>query len=230
MKRALTLLPIGLSLGALALAGCGSDDQSVSLDNTWARTSAAGQTTGAIYFDLTVDQNDTLLSASVPASIAADAQVHEVVMAEMDDSDAVEGSDSMDDMTCEEIIAEHTENSAEHMDDMDDMDSEEMTDMDDIADMTCEEIIAEHNEMSDEDMADMDAEEMAGMGAMTMQELTDGLALTAGETVSFEPGSYHVMLLDLVEPLEAGDEVEVTLEFAESGSITTTVEVAESAP
>ncbi len=240
MKRALSLLPIGLSLGALVLAGCGSDDQSVSLENTWARTSAAGQTTGAIYFDLTVDQNDTLLSASVPASIAADAQVHEVVMAEMDDSDALEGSESMDDMaddmadmTCEEIIAEHNENSAEHMDDMDDMDSEEMADMDD---MTCEEIIAEHNEMSDEhmddmaDMADMDAEEMAGMGAMTMQELADGLALTAGETVSFEPGSYHVMLLDLVEPLEVGDEVEVTLEFAESGSITTTVEVAESAP
>ena len=240
MKRALTLLPIGLSLGALVLAGCGSNDQSVSLDNTWARTSAAGQTTGAIYFDLTVDQNDTLLSASVAASIAADAQVHEVVMAEMDDSDAVEGSDSMDDMaddmadmTCEEIIAEHNENSAEHMDDMDSEEMTDMDDMDDIADMTCEEIIAEHNEMSDEhmdDMADMDSEEMAGMGAMTMQELTDGLALTAGETVSFEPGSYHVMLLDLVEPLEAGDEVEVTLEFAESGSITTTVEVAESAP
>ena len=90
MKRALTLLPIGLSLGALALAGCGSDDESVSIDNAWARTSAAGQTTGAVYFDLTVDQDDTLLGASVPASVAADAQVHEVVMADMDESGAME--------------------------------------------------------------------------------------------------------------------------------------------
>ena len=91
MKRALTLLPIGLSLGALALAGCGSDDESVSIDNAWARTSAAGQTTGAVYFELTVDQDDTLLGASVPASVAADAQVHEVVMADMADDDMDSG-------------------------------------------------------------------------------------------------------------------------------------------
>ena len=68
------------------------------------------------------------------------------------------------------------------------------------------------------------------MGAMTMQELTDGLPLTAGETVTFKPGSYHIMLLDIAEPLEVGDEVEVTLDFAEADSVTITVEVAESAP
>ena len=68
------------------------------------------------------------------------------------------------------------------------------------------------------------------MGAMTMQELTAGLPLTAGETVSFEPGGYHVMLLDIAGPLEVGDEVEVTLDFAEADSVTITVQVAESAP
>ena len=68
------------------------------------------------------------------------------------------------------------------------------------------------------------------MGAMTMQELTAGLPLTAGDTVTFEPGGYHVMLLDIAEPLEVGDEVEVTLDFAEADSVTITVEVAESAP
>ena len=56
-----------------------------------------------MYFELTVDQDDTLLGASVPASVAADAQVHEVVMADMDESGAMESSESMDDMDCEEM-------------------------------------------------------------------------------------------------------------------------------
>lgn len=189
MKRAHTLLPIGLSIGALVLAGCGSDD-SVSLENTWARTSAAGQTTGAVYFDLTVDEDDTLVGASVPDSIADDAQVHEVVMADME---------------------------------MGDMDSGEMGDMDESGDMEGS------DDMDDGDMDDMDSGDME-MGAMVMQELTAGLDLTAGETVTFEPGGYHIMLLDIAEPLEVGDKIDLTLEFAEAGSYETTVEVAESAP
>ena len=202
MKRAHSLLPISLSIGALVLAGCGSDD-SVSLENSWARTSAAGQTTGAIYFDLTVDEDDTLVGASVDESVAREAQVHEVVMAdmEMDDMD----SGDMDDMD--------DSGDMEGSDDMDDMESDDMEsgDMDDM-------------DEGDDHMGDMD------MGAMVMQELTDGLELTGGETVTFEPGGYHVMLLDIAEPLEVGDEIEVTLEFAEADSYTTTVEVAESAP
>ncbi len=76
-----------------------------------------------------------------------------------------------------------------------------------------------------------DTSDMEGMDpAMTMQELTDGLALNAGETVTFEPGGYHVMLLDLVEPLEVGDEIELTLQFAEAGDTTLNVDVAVSAP
>lgn len=237
MKRAHSLLPIGLSLGALVLAGCGSNE-SVSLENSWARTSAAGQTTGAVYFDLTVDENDTLVGASVDESIAGDAQVHEVVMADMETSDMdssemgdmdesgdMEGSNDMADMDCDELRAEHMENSEEHMDSMDSDEMDEMDEMGDVAEMSCDELLAEHAE----DMGDMDMGEM-DMGAMVMQELTDGLELTAGETVTFEPGGYHVMLLDIAEPLEVGDEIEVTLEFAEADSYTTTVKVAESAP
>ena len=181
MKRAFSLVPVGLSIGALVLAACGSSDEAVTLENAWARTSAAGQTAGAIYFDLTTDQDDTLLAATVPASVAAEAQVHEVVMAEM-------GSD--------------------------DMASETTAAMDDMGDMG--------------DSADSD--EAMDMGAMTMQELTDGLALKADETVSFEPGGYHIMLLGLAAPLAVGDEVELTLDFAKADDVTITVEVAESAP
>jgi len=73
--------------------------------------------------------------------------------------------------------------------------------------------------------------DMEGMdGAMRMQELPGGLALTGGETVTFEPGSYHVMLLDIAEPLEIGDQFEVTLVFAEADDVTVDVEVAETAP
>jgi copper(I)-binding protein len=175
-------LSIALALGVVALSGCGSDDDSVQIENSWARTSAAGQTTGAVYFDLTVDEDDRLVGASVPASISADAQIHEVVMADMDD---MHDGDAMDDMDDSGDMA-----GSDDMDDMDDMD----------------------------------------MGAMTMQELVDGLALEGGQTVSFEPGGYHVMLFDLADPLEAGDEVELTLDFAEADSVKVTVEVAESAP
>lgn len=183
--RALFLLPVL----ALAVAACGSEDP-VSIESPWARTSAAGQTTGAIYFDLTVDQDDRLVGASVPASVAVEAQVHEVVMVDDD------------------------------MGDMDEM-SDETTHEGDGMDMD------ESGEMEGSD----DMDDMDGMGGqMRMQELADGLALTDGETVTFEPGGYHIMLLDIAEPLEVGDEIDLTLEFAEAGSQSITVEVMESAP
>lgn len=182
MKRALTVF--SAVAVAVALAACGSDDP-VSIDGAWARTSAGGQTTGAVYFDLTVDADDTLVGADVPDSIADHAEIHEVVMSEMSDDEMDSSMGDMDD---------------DEMDDSGDMEgSDGMDDMDD-------------------------------MGAMVMQEMTAGLALEADETVSFEPGGYHVMLFDLAAPLAVGDEIELTLEFADAGSTTVTVEVAESAP
>jgi copper(I)-binding protein len=108
-------------------------------------------------------------------------------------------------------------------DDMDDMDDDEMSDMDDMDDM------------GDDDMDDMeDGDHEMDMGdgdmAMVMQEMADGLPLPADETVSLEPGGYHVMLLDLVEPLETGDEFELTLDFENADDVTVTVTVAETAP
>lgn len=70
---------------------------------------------------------------------------------------------------------------------------------------------------------------MGGMGQMTMQPV-DSVDLPAGETVVLEPGGYHIMLIDLVAPLEAGQEIEVTLTFENAGERTITVPVQDDAP
>lgn len=164
----------------LAVAACASDD-AVSVADPWARTSAPGQTQGAIYFDVTAVEDDRLVGASVPSSVATGAEIHAVVM---DDGDAEAGSHDMDEMSG---------------------DAGEMS--------------GDTGEMMEHDS-----------GMMTMRELPDGVSLEAGETVSFEPGSYHVMMPELAEPLVAGEEFELTLEFAEAGAVTVTVQVADSAP
>ena len=184
MKRALTLLP----LVAIVLAACGSDDDatgeadasSIIVERPWARTSPTGVTTGAVYFDITAVDADTLVAASVPSSIAGEAQIHEVVP-------AATSGDEMSDEMGDEMSGE--------------MSGHEMS-----------------NEMSD------------GETAMVMQELVDGLALPAGETVSLAPGGYHVMLVDLAEPLAAGDEFDVTLDFATADDMTFSVTVGDTAP
>lgn len=51
-----------------------------------------------------------------------------------------------------------------------------------------------------------------GMGMMEMREV-DGIDVPAGGTVRLEPGGYHVMLLDLVEPLVEGQTIPITLRF-----------------
>jgi len=48
---------------------------------------------------------------------------------------------------------------------------------------------------------------------MSMQELEDGIVIAAGETVEFAPGGKHIMLMGLTGPLEAGKQIEVTLNF-----------------
>lgn len=204
--RALFLVPV-LALAAVA---CGSDDgDGVAVDSPWARTSAAGQTTGAIYFELTADQDDRLVGASVSASVAGTAEVHEVIMVD-------------DDMEMSDDEHEH-----EHEDDKTDEGTHEGHDDHDHEEHDHEDHMDESGEMEgSHDMDDMD-----GMsGQMRMQELEGGLALTAGETVTFEPGGYHIMLLDLAEPLQTGDEIDLTLEFAEGGEQSVTVEVMETAP
>jgi copper(I)-binding protein len=69
----------------------------------------------------------------------------------------------------------------------------------------------------------------AGSEMMTMQPV-DEILVPAGGSVSLEPGGYHVMLLELAEPLEAGDTIEVTLTFETAGEQVVTADVRDDAP
>lgn len=60
-------------------------------------------------------------------------------------------------------------------------------------------------------------------GTMTMRPV-DGLDLPADGDLVLEPGGYHLMLVD-VERVEAGDEIEVTLIWENSGEWTIPVDV-----
>lgn len=64
-------------------------------------------------------------------------------------------------------------------------------------------------------------------GAMVMQKIEGGLEIPAGELVVLQPGGNHVMLMDMQQDLAAGDEVELTLEFADGESETVTLPVKE---
>jgi periplasmic copper chaperone A len=54
---------------------------------------------------------------------------------------------------------------------------------------------------------------------MNMRQLADGLVIPAGESVSLQPGGYHLMFVQLAEPLVVGEPVMVTLEFENAGTI-----------
>lgn len=55
---------------------------------------------------------------------------------------------------------------------------------------------------------------------MKMREMADGLVIPAGETVELKPGGYHLMFMQLKQPLVEGETVEMTLEFQNAGSVT----------
>ena len=55
---------------------------------------------------------------------------------------------------------------------------------------------------------------------MRMRQLKDGLEVPAGGEVTLKPGSFHVMLMDLKQPLQAGDKVPLTLTFAGAAAMT----------
>lgn len=65
--------------------------------------------------------------------------------------------------------------------------------------------------------------------SMKMQEV-EKIDIVAGTPTELKPGGYHVMLMQLVKPLELGTEISVTLKFAKAGDVVVTVPVLEEAP
>jgi copper(I)-binding protein len=61
-------------------------------------------------------------------------------------------------------------------------------------------------------------------GVMKMRAIPS-LALPAGKTVALKPGGYHVMLMDLKQPMNAGDVVPLTLVVENANGKRETVEV-----
>ena len=61
-------------------------------------------------------------------------------------------------------------------------------------------------------------------GVMQMREVRS-LVLSAGRTVELKPGGYHIMLLAVKQPLNAGDSVPITLTFEDKAGKRTTVDV-----
>ena len=70
---------------------------------------------------------------------------------------------------------------------------------------------------------------MMGGGAMTMRPV-EFIELPAGVSVELKPGGFHIMMIGLVEPLEVGTTIQVTLVFETAGEITIEVPVLAEAP
>ena len=62
-------------------------------------------------------------------------------------------------------------------------------------------------------------------GVMKMRQIPGGLAVPANGAVVLKPGSYHVMLIGLKNPLKAGDSFPLTLTFEKAGNVSITVPV-----
>jgi periplasmic copper chaperone A len=53
-----------------------------------------------------------------------------------------------------------------------------------------------------------------------------GIALLAGHTLAMQPGGFHVMLMDLKNPLVEGESVALTLTFEQAGAIEVEADIA----
>jgi len=109
MNRITTIAVALLATASLGLAACGDDEDTgttaassepVSISGPWARVTAPEAKTSAAYMTITSKDGDVLTKASVPASIAGMAQIHETTtsdtsMDEAGDDDAMGGMKSM---------------------------------------------------------------------------------------------------------------------------------------
>ena len=64
-------------------------------------------------------------------------------------------------------------------------------------------------------------------GVMRMEPRPDGFGIPAGGEVELKRGGKHIMLMGLADALEAGSEIELTLNFSQRDSVTITVPIME---
>ncbi len=62
-------------------------------------------------------------------------------------------------------------------------------------------------------------------GDLMKMRQVKSIVIPANDTVTLKPGSLHIMLFDLVEPLKEGNEIEVELEFANGDKQTFTAPI-----
>ena len=62
-------------------------------------------------------------------------------------------------------------------------------------------------------------------GVMKMAEVKGGLDLPAGKAVELKPGGYHIMLMDLKEPLTKDTTVPLTLVFKDAKGVESKLEL-----
>lgn len=75
------------------------------------------------------------------------------------------------------------------------------------------------------DRAELHTHKDTGDGVMKMVQIEDGITIPAGDTHELVRGGDHVMFLGLKAPLAQGDEVALTLDFGECGSVDAKVAV-----
>jgi periplasmic copper chaperone A len=67
--------------------------------------------------------------------------------------------------------------------------------------------------------------EMSMDGGVMRMRAMPGLDLPAGQTVALKPGGYHLMFMELKQPLKAGDTVPVTLTLENAAKQRETLEL-----
>jgi periplasmic copper chaperone A len=56
-------------------------------------------------------------------------------------------------------------------------------------------------------------------GVMRMRPLASGLEIKPGETVELKPGSFHIMMTDLKQPIQRGKPFKASLMFEKAGEV-----------
>lgn len=71
----------------------------------------------------------------------------------------------------------------------------------------------------------VEVHEMKMVGDVMRMRQIDGLALPAGQPVQLSPGGYHLMMMQLKQPLADGQKIPLTLEFEDAHKVRSKVVV-----